>query len=176
MGTSCCANPLPRQHLQKMAGPGNLFLAYGHMWCSFGVSLHGVTELLSCDGRIFLGHATHSQSSFKNRRAINAAIAPTTKKCSHPMSLQRVPSLQLQFCFSRDLSNRSEFIFPRADTRRAGLRQLSRIIRVFFREDQFASFGCNPHDIAWHHFKRGGMTFLSSEDGWTIACCSEDAR
>jgi hypothetical protein len=65
--------------------------------------------------------------------------------------------------FSRDLSNRSEFIFPRADTRRAGLRQLSRLIRIFFREDQFASFGCNPLDIAWHHFKRGGMTFLSSK-------------
>lgn len=65
--------------------------------------------------------------------------------------------------FSRDMSNRSDFIFPRADTRRAGLRQLSRLIRIFFREDQFASFGCNPHDIAWHHFKRGGMTFLSSK-------------
>jgi hypothetical protein len=65
--------------------------------------------------------------------------------------------------FSRDMSNRSDFIFPRADTRRAGLRQLSRLIRIFFGEDQFASFGCNPHDIAWHHFKRGGMTFLSSK-------------
>ena len=65
--------------------------------------------------------------------------------------------------FSRDMSQRSEFIFPRADTRRAGLRQLSRLVRLFFTEDQFASFGCNPHNIAWHHFKRGGITFLSSK-------------
>ena len=65
--------------------------------------------------------------------------------------------------FSREMSQRSEFIFPRADTRRAGLRQLSRLVRLFFPESQFASFGCNPHEIAWHHFKRGGMTFLSSK-------------
>ena len=73
-----------------------------------------------------------------------------------------VLALAVQF-FSRDMSYRSEFIFPRADTRRAGLRQLSRLVRLFFSESQFASFGCNPHDMAWHHFKRGGMTFLSSK-------------
>ena len=43
-GTSCYVHPLPRQHLQKMAGPGNLFHAYGRMWCFFGVCLHGVIE------------------------------------------------------------------------------------------------------------------------------------
>jgi hypothetical protein len=63
--------------------------------------------------------------------------------------------------FSRD-STRSEFLFPRADTRRAGLRQLSRLMNIYFKEEDWAEFGCNPLRIAWHHFKRGGMTFLSS--------------
>ena len=63
--------------------------------------------------------------------------------------------------FSRD-STRSEFLFPRADTRRAGLRQLSRLMNIHFKEEDWAEFGCNPLRIAWHHFKRGGMTFLSS--------------
>ena len=62
--------------------------------------------------------------------------------------------------FSRD-SSRTEFLFPRADTRRAGLRQLTRLMNVFFKQEDWAEFGCNPLRIAWHHFKRGGMTFLS---------------
>ena len=63
--------------------------------------------------------------------------------------------------FSRD-SGRSEFLFPRADTRRAGLRQLTRLTTTFFSEHDWALFGCNPMHLAWHHFKRGGMTFLSA--------------
>ena len=71
--------------------------------------------------------------------------------------------------FSRD-HGRSEFLFPRADTRRAGLRQLTRLTTAFFSEHDWALFGCNPLHIAWHHFKRGGMTFLSAMmDGPTHA-------
>ena len=71
-----------------------------------------------------------------------------------------VLALAVQF-FGRD-STRSEFVFPRADTRRAGLRQLTRLLQLRFTVQDWALFGCNPLKIAWHHFKRGGMTFLSS--------------
>ena len=71
-----------------------------------------------------------------------------------------VLALAVQF-FGRD-STRSEFVFPRADTRRAGLRQLTRLLQLHFTMQDWALFGCNPLKIAWHHFKRGGMTFLSS--------------
>jgi len=71
-----------------------------------------------------------------------------------------VLALAVQF-FGRD-STRSEFIFPRADTRRAGLRQLTRLLQLLFTVQDWALFGCNPLSIAWHHFKRGGITFLSS--------------
>lgn len=71
-----------------------------------------------------------------------------------------VLALAVQF-FGRD-STRSEFVFPRADTRRAGLRQLTRLLQLHFTVQDWALFGCNPLKIAWHHFKRGGMTFLSS--------------
>ena len=71
-----------------------------------------------------------------------------------------VLALAVQF-FGRD-STRSEFVFPRADTRRAGLRQLTRLLQQHFTVQDWALFGCNPLKIAWHHFKRGGMTFLSS--------------
>jgi hypothetical protein len=71
-----------------------------------------------------------------------------------------VLALAVQF-FGRD-STRSEFVFPRADTRRAGLRQLTRLLQLHFTVHDWALFGCNPLAIAWHHFKRGGMTFLSS--------------
>jgi hypothetical protein len=71
-----------------------------------------------------------------------------------------VLALAVQF-FGRD-STRSEFVFPRADTRRAGLRQLTRLLQLHFSVQDWALFGCNPLAIAWHHFKRGGMTFLMS--------------
>ena len=71
-----------------------------------------------------------------------------------------VLALAVQF-FSRD-SSRSEFVFPRADTRRAGLRQLTRLLNDLFTVQDWSLFGCNPLHIAWHHFKRGGITFLSS--------------
>jgi len=87
------------------------------MWCSFGVSLHGVIELLSCDGRIFLGHAMHSQYSFKNRRAIKSAIARTIKNCLHPMSLQRAPSLHLQFYFFPETCRIGQNLFFHEQTR-----------------------------------------------------------
>jgi hypothetical protein len=35
-------------------------------------------------------------------------------------------------------------------------------MNIHFKEEDWAEFGCNPLRIAWHHFKRGGMTFLSS--------------
>jgi hypothetical protein len=110
------------------------------MWCSFGVSLHGVIELLSCDGRIFLGHATHSQFSFKNRRAINAAIAPTTKNCSHPMSLQRAPSLQLQYCFFHEICRIGPNLFFHEQTRDA---------QDF--DSCLESFGVFSEKISLHH-------------------------
>lgn len=71
-----------------------------------------------------------------------------------------VLALAVQF-FGRD-STRSEFVFPRADTRRAGSRQLARVLQQHFTLTDWAMFGCNPLGIAWHHFKRGGMTFLTS--------------
>ena len=73
------------------------------------------------------------------------------------------PVLAVAVLFFGRNETRSEFIFPRADTRRAGLRHLSRLMQKTFTEAQFAIFGCNPLNIAWHHMKRGGMTFLSSK-------------
>ena len=35
-------------------------------------------------------------------------------------------------------------------------------MNIHFKEEDWAEFGCNPLHIAWHYFKRGGMTFLSS--------------
>jgi hypothetical protein len=79
-----------------------------------------------------------------------------------------VLALAVQF-FERD-STRSDFVFPRADTRRAGLRQLTRLLQLHDKADDWALFGCNPLAVAWHHFKRGGMTFLSSKmDGLSHA-------
>ena len=73
------------------------------------------------------------------------------------------PVLAVGVLFFGRNETRSEFIFPRADTRRAGLRQLSRLMHAAFTESQYALFGCNPLNIAWHHLKRGGMTYLSSK-------------
>ena len=66
--------------------------------------------------------------------------------------------------FSRDEESvRCDFVFPRSDTRRNGNRYLDRIISSHYNtEEDTALFGCDPLRISWHHFKRGGMTFLSS--------------
>ena len=72
------------------------------------------------------------------------------------------PVLAVAVLFFGRKETRSEFLFPRADTRRAGLRHLSRLMHKTFTEAQYATFGCNPLNIAWHHLKRGGMTYLSS--------------
>jgi hypothetical protein len=63
--------------------------------------------------------------------------------------------------FSRDESIRSDFVFPRADTRRAGQRNLHRIIQANFSVANMPTFGCDPAFISWHYFKRGAFTFLS---------------
>ena len=71
--------------------------------------------------------------------------------------------------FSRDEESvRSEFVFPRSDTRRNGNRYLHKIISSQYNtEEDTALFGCDPLRIAWHHFKRGAFTFLA---GLTDGC------
>ena len=87
------------------------------------------------------------------------------------------PVLAVAVLFFGRNETRSEFLFPRADTRRAGLRHLSRLMQKTFTEAQFAIFGRNPLNIAWHHMKRGGMTYLSSKmDGPSHVCLSNFAR
>ena len=62
---------------------------------------------------------------------------------------------------------RSEFVFPRCDTRRAGHRYLQKIIGSKYSAVDSSRFGCDPLGISWHHFKRGAFTFLA---GLTDAC------
>ena len=62
---------------------------------------------------------------------------------------------------------RSEFVFPRCDTRRAGHRYLQKIIGSKYSAADSSRFGCDPLGISWHHFKRGAFTFLA---GLTDAC------
>jgi hypothetical protein len=62
---------------------------------------------------------------------------------------------------------RSEFVFPRCDTRRAGHRYLQKIIGSKYTAVDSSRFGCDPLGISWHHFKRGAFTFLA---GLTDAC------
>lgn len=70
--------------------------------------------------------------------------------------------------FSREEeSQRSDFVFPRSDTRRMGSRYLSQIIASKYTSVHSSIFGCNPLGISWHHFKRGAFTFLA---GLTDAC------
>ena len=70
--------------------------------------------------------------------------------------------------FSREEDGiRSEFIFPRSDTRRMGSRYLHKIIEKKYTVSDSSTFGCDPLWIAWHHFKRGAFTFLA---GLTDAC------
>jgi hypothetical protein len=71
--------------------------------------------------------------------------------------------------FSRDEESvRSEFVFPRSDTRRNGNRYLNKIISAHYNtEEDTALFGCDPLRISWHHFKRGAFTFLA---GLTDGC------
>jgi len=70
--------------------------------------------------------------------------------------------------FSREEDGmRSEFIFPRSDTRRMGSRYLHKIIEKNYAAAGWSTFGCDPLGISWHHFKRGAFTFLA---GLTDAC------
>jgi len=80
--------------------------------------------------------------------------------CAHEPSVCPVLSCAVLF-FSRT-DYRSEFVFPRADTRRSGLRQLGQLIAARYSACNIALFGCNPLHIAWHHFKRGAFTFLGA--------------
>ena len=72
------------------------------------------------------------------------------------------PVLSCAVLFFTRTDYRSVFVFPRADTRRSGLRQLGHLIAARFSEANYALFGCNPLHIAWHHFKRGAFTFLGA--------------
>jgi hypothetical protein len=72
------------------------------------------------------------------------------------------PVLSCAVLFFTRTDYRSVFVFPRADTRRSGLRQLGLLIAARFSEANYALFGCNPLHIAWHHFKRGAFTFLGA--------------
>jgi ferredoxin len=78
-----------------------------------------------------------------------------------------VTALSIVFFSREDESIRSDFVFPRSDTRRAGARYLRKIIESHYTPSQFSLFGCNPLDISWHYFKRGAFTFLA---GLTDAC------
>ena len=73
-----------------------------------------------------------------------------------------VTALAVLFFSREEDSLRSEFVFPRSDTRRAGARYLSKIInRNFTTEAHSTIFGCDPLSISWHFFKRGAFTFLA---------------
>ena len=72
------------------------------------------------------------------------------------------PVLSCAILFFTRTDYRSVFVFPRADTRRSGLRQLGQLIAARYSIANFALFGCNPLHIAWHHFKRGAFTFLGA--------------
>jgi hypothetical protein len=78
-----------------------------------------------------------------------------------------ITALAVIFFSREDESTRSDFVFPRSDTRRMGARYLSKIIESHYTPLHFSLFGCNPLDISWHHFKRGAFTFLA---GLTDAC------
>ena len=78
-----------------------------------------------------------------------------------------VTALSVIFFSREDESIRSDFVFPRSDTRRAGARYLSKIIGSKFTAADSSRFGCDPLGISWHHFKRGAFTFLA---GLTDAC------
>jgi ferredoxin len=78
-----------------------------------------------------------------------------------------VTALSVIFFSREDESIRSDFVFPRSDTRRAGARYLRKIIENHYTPSQFSLFGCNPLEISWHYFKRGAFTFLA---GLTDAC------
>jgi len=72
------------------------------------------------------------------------------------------PVLSCAILFFTRTDYRSIFVFPRADTRRSGLRQLGQLVAARYSIANFALFGCNPLHIAWHHFKRGAFTFLGA--------------
>ena len=72
------------------------------------------------------------------------------------------PVLSSAILFFTRTDYRSVFVFPRADTRRSGLRQLGQLIAARYSAANFSLFGCNPLYIAWHHFKRGAFTFLGA--------------
>ena len=72
------------------------------------------------------------------------------------------PVLSCAVLFFSRTDYRSDFVFPRADTRRSGLRQLGQLIAARYSSCNIALFGCNPLHIAWHHFKRGAFTFLGA--------------
>jgi hypothetical protein len=72
------------------------------------------------------------------------------------------PVLSCAVLFFTRTDYRSDFVFPRADTRRSGLRQLGQLIAARYSAANFSLFACNPLHIAWHHFKRGAFTFLGA--------------
>ena len=72
------------------------------------------------------------------------------------------PVLSCAVLFFTRTDYRSSFVFPRADTRRSGLRQIGQLIAARYSAANYALFGCNPLHIAWHHFKRGAFTFLGA--------------
>jgi hypothetical protein len=78
-----------------------------------------------------------------------------------------ITALAVIFFSREDESIRSDFVFPRSDTRRMGARYLSKIIECKYTPLDFNLFGCNPLGISWHFFKRGAFTFLA---GLTDAC------
>ena len=73
-----------------------------------------------------------------------------------------VTALAVLFFSREEDSLRSDFVFPRSDTRRNGARFLSKIIKKHFTTEAHSTlFGCDPLSISWHFFKRGAFTFLA---------------
>ena len=78
-----------------------------------------------------------------------------------------ITALAVVFFSREEECVRSEFVFPRCDTRRNGHRHLQKIIGCKYTSVDASKFGCDPLGISWHHFKRGAFTFLA---GLTDAC------